>query len=145
MELLDKDSTPQQGSQYISVENLKMYSIFLELLKLTGESVADVSRATGISETTLSNWKVRNSTLSLKNAVLLANHFNVSVPYLMGQEELQNRTRTDPFDRQLLRAFRSLNMDGKQKVIEYADMISRMAEFQKGETSSDSKDGVKNA
>ncbi len=122
-----------------------MYSIFLELLKLSGETVADVSRATGISETTLSNWKKRNSTLSLKNAVLIANHFNVSPGYLMGQEELQNRTRTDPFDRQLLRAFRSLNIEGKGKVLEYADMISRMPEFQKGETSSDSKDGVKNA
>ena len=122
-----------------------MYSIFLELLKLSGETVADVSRATGISETTLSNWKKRNSTLSLKNAVLIANHFNVSPGYLMGQEELQNRTRTDPFDRQLLRAFRSLNIEGKGKVLEYADMISRMPEFQKGETSSDSKGGVKNA
>lgn len=122
-----------------------MYSIFLELLKLTGESVADVSRATGISETTLSNWKVRNSTLSLKNAILIANHFGVTPAYLMGKEELQSKTRTDPFDRQLLRAFRSLNMNGKQKVIEYADIISRMPEFQKGETSSDSKGGVKNA
>ena len=118
-----------------------MYSIFLELLKLTGESSADVSRATGISETTLSNWKIRNSRLSAKNATLIADHFGVSVDYLMGRDEIKSKTKTDPFDRQLLRAFRSLNVDGKAKVLEYADIISRMPEYQKGESSSDSKVG----
>ena len=122
-----------------------MYSIFLELLALRGVTVADVSRATGISQSTFSNWKQRNNMLSANNARLVAEYFGVTVSYLYGQPDIQSKTRTDPFDRQLLRAFRSLNMDGKQKVIEYADIISRMPEFQKGETSSDSKGGVKNA
>lgn len=121
-----------------------MYSIFLELLALRGVTVADVSRATGISQSTFSNWKQRNNMLSAKNARLVAEYFGVTVSYLYGQPDIQSKTRTDPFDRQLLRAFRSLNMDGKQKVIE-SEMISRMTEFQKGETSSDSKGGVKNA
>ena len=118
-----------------------MYSIFLELLELTGESVADVSRATGISETTLSNWKTRNGRLSTKNAILVADHFGVSVAYLMGQDEIQSKVKTDPFDRQLLRAFRSMNGVGKAKVLEYADMISRMPEYQKRGPSSSSKVG----
>ena len=118
-----------------------MYSIFLELLQLTGESVADVSRATGISETTLSNWKQRNGRLSTKNAIKVAEHFNVSVAYLMGQEEIQNKARTDPFERQLLNSFRALNMVGKAKILEYADMLSRMPEYKKGDPSSDSKVG----
>ena len=118
-----------------------MYSIFLELLKITGETAADVSKATGISETTLSNWKKRGGNLSSKNAMLVAEHFNVSVDYLMGKEEIQSSTKTDPFDRQLLRAFRSLNVDGKIKILEYAEMISRMPEFQKGNVSSVSNAG----
>lgn len=64
-----------------------MYSIFETLLEKTGESVADVCRATGIAQSTMSNWKKRNNALSAKNARLIADHFNVSIDYLMGKED----------------------------------------------------------
>ena len=37
-----------------------MYEIFRQLLKAKGLTVADVSKGTGISQSTLSNWKKRN-------------------------------------------------------------------------------------
>ena len=61
-----------------------MYSIFEMLLKKNGVSVADVSRATGISQSTLSHWKKRNNFLTAKNAKLIADYFGVSVDFLMG-------------------------------------------------------------
>ena len=69
-----------------------MYSIFEMLLKKNGVSVADVSRATGISQSTLSNWKKRNNFLTAKNAKLIADYFGVSVDFLMGAEPNEKMT-----------------------------------------------------
>lgn len=70
----------------------------------------------------------------------IADYFGVTPGYFFDEDE-----NTNPFEKQILQAFHSLNDEGKSKTIEYADMLSRMPEYQKGETSSDSKDGVKNA
>ena len=64
-----------------------MYSIFERLLNERGVTVADVCRATGIRQSTMSNWKKRNNNLSAKNAKLVADYFNVSVDYLYGEQE----------------------------------------------------------
>lgn len=61
-----------------------MYEIFRQLLKAKGLTVADVSKGTGISQSTLSNWKKRNNLLSMKNAALIADFLDVSVDTLMG-------------------------------------------------------------
>lgn len=62
-----------------------MYDIFERLLGERGATVADVCRATGIRQSTLSNWKKRNNKLSAKNAELIADYFGVSVDFLMGR------------------------------------------------------------
>lgn len=60
-----------------------MYEVFLRLLEEKGVTVADVCRGTGLNPSTLSNWKVRNNLLSMKNAQLIADYFGVSVDYLL--------------------------------------------------------------
>lgn len=62
-----------------------MYDIFERLLRERGVTVADVCRATGIRQSTLSNWKKRGNKLSAKNAELIADYFGISVDYLMGR------------------------------------------------------------
>ena len=64
-----------------------MYSVFESLLKLHGVTVADVSKATGIRQSTLSNWKTRDNLISSKYARLIADYFGVSVDYLMTGEQ----------------------------------------------------------
>lgn len=64
-----------------------MYEVFLSLLERDGLTVADVSRATGIGQSTLSNWKARRNLLSAKNAQIIADFFGVSVDYLMTGKE----------------------------------------------------------
>ncbi len=64
-----------------------MYRIFEALLKERGMTVAEVSRQTGIRQSTLSNWKKRDNQLNGKNAALIADLFGVSVDYLMGRTE----------------------------------------------------------
>lgn len=63
-----------------------MYKIFEQLLERDGVTVADVCRATGIKQSTMSNWKKRNNRLSQKNAKKVADFFNVTLDYLYGSE-----------------------------------------------------------
>ncbi len=60
-----------------------MYEKFVRLLEEKNVTASEVSRATGIKQTTLSNWKKRKGNLNIQNAIKLANYFGVSVDYLI--------------------------------------------------------------
>ena len=64
-----------------------MYDIFVRLLAERGVTTADVCKATGISQSTLSNWKKRNNVLSPALLGKIADYFHVSLDYMMGKEE----------------------------------------------------------
>ena len=63
-----------------------MYEIFLRLLAERGVTTADVCKATGISQSTLSNWKKRNNILSPALLGKIADYFNVSMDYMIGKD-----------------------------------------------------------
>ena len=71
-----------------------MYSVFLWLLEQRGMTVADFSKATGISQSTLSNWKHRDTLVSGKNAQIIANFFGVSVDFLMTGKEIERESES---------------------------------------------------
>lgn len=64
-----------------------MYEIFEQLLQKYGVTTYQVSKATGISQSTFSNWKSRRNLLSADKATLIANYFGVSLDYLMTGKE----------------------------------------------------------
>ena len=64
-----------------------MYEVFEQLLQKFGVTTADVCKATGIGQSTMSNWKSRRNLISGKNAQLIADYFGVSVDYLMTWKE----------------------------------------------------------
>lgn len=64
-----------------------MYEVFEQLLQKFGVTTADVCKATGIGQSTMSNWKNRRNLISGKNAQLIADYFGVSVDYLMTGKE----------------------------------------------------------
>ena len=67
-----------------------MYEIFEQLLQKYGVTSYQVSKATGISQSTLSNWKSRRNLLRPDKAQRIADYFGVSLDYLMtGKEEEQ--------------------------------------------------------
>lgn len=59
-----------------------MYEIYQELLDKKGLKNSDVSRATGISNMTLSDWKRGKTKPKTENIRKLADFFGVSVDYL---------------------------------------------------------------
>lgn len=61
---------------------MTMYEHIEELMKKHGETAAELSRATGISNPILSQMKKRNGGLSYQNAMLIAKHYGVPVESL---------------------------------------------------------------
>lgn len=65
-----------------------MYDIYQKLLDKHGLKNSDISRATGISNMTLSDWKRGVSTPKHDKLKKIADYFGVTVDYLMtGKEE----------------------------------------------------------
>lgn len=63
-----------------------MYQVFEELLKKTGETAYQVSKATGVSTATLSEWKKGTYTPKIDKLLLIADHFGVPVEMLIRRE-----------------------------------------------------------
>lgn len=61
-----------------------MYEIFEKELELQGLTVAEISRVTGISKSTLSDWKKGKFQLTDTKRRLIANALNCSLDYLDG-------------------------------------------------------------
>ena len=82
-----------------------MYEIFERLLKAKGISAYRVSKDTGISTATLSDWKTGKSTPKADKLQKIADYFCVSVDYLMGisVEEKKAPTLTDKDKRDIAR------------------------------------------
>lgn len=64
-----------------------MYEIFLKLLKAKGCSAYQVSKATGIAQSTLSDWKSGKSVPKADKIQKIADFFGVSAEYIMTGNE----------------------------------------------------------
>lgn len=72
-----------------------MYEIFEQLLQKFGVTSYKVCKDTGISQSTVSTWKTKNTKIGSENAEVLARYFGVSIDYLMGvdtSEEVEVET-----------------------------------------------------
>lgn len=76
-----------------------MYEIFEQLLQKYGVSAHKVAKATGVTQSTLSDWKRGRSTPKSENMKKLADYFGVSIDYLMtGKEETEKEPKLKPKD-----------------------------------------------
>ena len=60
-----------------------LYSKYEELLKKTGETSYQVSKATGVGQNTLSNWKTGRSQPKVDKLQKIADHFGVPLTYFL--------------------------------------------------------------
>lgn len=61
-----------------------MYKKFLLLLKKRGVTVYEVSKQTGVSTSTLSDWKAGRYTPKVEKLKKLADYFGVDIGYFLG-------------------------------------------------------------
>ena len=64
-----------------------MYEVFEQLLQKFGVTPYKISKETGVTQTSLSNWKNGKSKPSTPTLQKIADYFGVSVDYLMTGEE----------------------------------------------------------
>ena len=64
-----------------------MYEIFERLLQSPNVTAYQVSKATGISQSTLSDWKNGRSVPKMDKMQKIADYFSVTVDYLLGAEK----------------------------------------------------------
>lgn len=60
-----------------------MWEIFELLCGKKGVTTADVCKALGIAQSTMSNWKKRRNRINVKHGQKIADYFGVSLQYLM--------------------------------------------------------------
>lgn len=60
-----------------------MWEIFEKVIQEKGLTVADVSRGTGINQSTFSNWNTRRNLITGEIAIKIAQFLNISLDYLM--------------------------------------------------------------
>ena len=65
------------------------YDVFEKLCRENGVSLAQVRKDLSISQSTMASWKSRNLTPKSDTLQRLAEYFNVSVGYLLGEEREQ--------------------------------------------------------
>ena len=77
-----------------------MYEIFEQLLQKYGVTAYKVAKETGVTQSTLSDWKRGRSTPKTSNMQKIADYFGVTVDYLMtGKEETERKeTALSPRD-----------------------------------------------
>lgn len=81
-----------------------MYEIFEQLLQKYGISAYKVSKDTGITQSTLSDWKRGRSTPKSENMKKIADYFGVSIDYLMtGKENVEKNNELKPKDKKDIR------------------------------------------
>ena len=66
-----------------------MYEIFEQLLQMYNVTPYKVSKETGVTQSTLSDWKRGRSTPKSDNMKKIADYFGVTVDYLMTGEKEQ--------------------------------------------------------
>lgn len=72
-----------------------MYEIFSKLLQEHGVTPYKVSKETGVSQSTLSDWKRGVSTPKIDKLQKIANYFGVSVEYLQTGKESEITDKKD--------------------------------------------------
>ncbi len=76
-----------------------MYEVFEQLLQQFGVTAYKVAKETGVTQSTLSDWKRGRSTPKSENMKKIADYFGVSVDYLMtGKTNKEKEPQLKPKD-----------------------------------------------
>lgn len=116
-----------------------MYEIFEKLLKGRGITAYRFCKDTGVSTSTISTWKKKNSKIGMDLAETISNYFGVSIDYLMTGKEDEQKGKDNTVDlkqkyRELEELLRSDSMkpvryDGKPVNSDTIDLLLKQIEI----------------
>ena len=109
-------------------------SRFRGLLEESDKTQKDICDDLGIRSQKLSNWKTGYSEPNFDDIIMIAGYFSVSVDYLLGVTDENDKPTVGapaalPLDEtELLKNYRSLSYVGKARVAAYADLMREQEE-----------------
>lgn len=113
-----------------------MYEIFEQLLQARNVTAYQVAKATGIAQSTLSDWKKGRSIPKMDKMQKIADYFGISVDYLLGNEEKEKPAAQtggelgfDDFTYALHNETKKLTEENKQKLLEMAKFFQQQQEL----------------
>lgn len=78
-----------------------MYEIFEKLLKEHGITAYRFCKDTGVSSSTISTWKKKNSRIGMETAGIIADYFDITIDYLMTGQDKDNTELTAKDERDI--------------------------------------------
>ena len=97
-----------------------MYEIFEKLLKGRGITAYRFCKDTGVSTSTISTWKKKNSKIGMDLAETISNYFGVSIDYLMTGKEDEQKEKDNTGDlKQKFEELKELLENGKMQPLRY--------------------------
>ena len=117
-----------------------MYETFEKLVKQRGVTVADVCKATGISSSTMTDWKKGRYAPKADKLQKIADYFEVSLEFLMTGQQTQYyineetaRLAQEVFERPDLRVLFDMSRTAKPEDVEIAiNILRRLRETENG-------------
>lgn len=106
-----------------------MYEIFAQLLEERNVTPYQVSKATGVAQSSLSDWKTGKSKPKIDKMKKIAEYFNVSVEYLLGEKkspaETENKITFDDFTYAMYNHSADLTDEEKKMLLEMAEFMKK--------------------
>ena len=107
-----------------------MYEIFAKLLKEKGGTPDQVSKATGVAQSSLSDWKNGRSKPKYEKMLAISDYFGVSVDYLLGNEPKEKTPAEadvtfDDFTYAMYGEAKELTDEDKNMLLEMARMLKK--------------------
>ena len=107
-----------------------MYEIFAKLLKEKGVTPYQVSKATGVAQSSLSDWKNGRSKPKYEKMLAISDYFGVSVDYLLGNEPKEKTPAEadvtfDDFTYAMYGEAKELTDEDKNMLLEMARMLQK--------------------
>lgn len=107
-----------------------MYEIFAKLLKEKGVTPYQVSKATGVAQSSLSDWKNGRSKPKYEKMLAISDYFGVSVDYLLGNEPKEKTPAEadvtfDDFTYAMYGEAKELTDEDKNMLLEMARMLKK--------------------
>ena len=98
-----------------------MYEMFQKLLDERGATAYQVSKATGISTGSLTDWKKGRSSPKIENLQKIADYFGVTIDYFYGkvEQKKENPPAANTVEELIARECADLSQANRQTVLDY--------------------------
>lgn len=98
-----------------------MYEMFQKLLDERGATAYQVSKATGISTGSLTDWKKGRSSPKIENLQKIADYFGVTIDYFYGKVEQKKESSpaVNTVEELIARECADLSQADRQTVLDY--------------------------